>query len=296
MKPLGAQEVAWAAQLACLYEAGAEKPGNVHPHASFGDTSYADFVASAVAIGPAFAAAADATVGRTVLEAVTATRLLVRTNTNLGIVLLLAPLARAVAAAGGGEALRSAAGRVLDDLTVADAGAAYEAIRRAAPAGMGEVAAHGVDEPQPDLTLRAAMELARERDAVAREYCSAYAVTFELGYPVLAESWAAGRRLSDAIVTTFLRILAEVPDTLIARKHGPALAADLSRRAARALAAGGCDTEAGRLEVARLDAELRDPGHGRNPGTTADLVCAALFVFLTEGGMIAQVPALSARW
>ncbi len=296
MRPLSGAELAWAAQLACLYEAGAEKPGNVSPAAGFADTRYEDFVASAVAIGPAFAAAGEATVGQTVLRAVTDTRRLVTTNTNLGIVLLLAPLAKAAAAPGDGDGLRPAVAGVLHGLTVADARDAYEAIRRAAPAGMGRVAEHDVGEVAPDITLRAAMELARERDAVAAEYVRDYAVIFELGLETLARCWEQGERLSDAIVTAFLTILAEVPDTLIARKHGTALAADMSRRASQVLATMDLGTPRWREEVRRFDGELRDPDHRRNPGTTADLVCASLFAFLAGRDMIDQVPALTARW
>lgn len=296
MRPLPGSEVAWAAQLACLYESGAGKPGNVTPAAAFADTRYEDFVASAVAIGAAFAAAGEATVGQTVLRAVTDTRRLVTTNTNLGVVLLLAPLARAAANPDDAAGLRPAVARVLRSLTVADTRDAYEAIRRARPAGMGRVPEHDVSEAAPAVSLRTAMEQAREWDTVAAEYATDYAVTFELGLATLARAWEQGERFSDAIVTSFLTILAEVPDTLIARKHGQALAADVSRRSAEVLGSGGCGTVRGRREIARFDAELRDPAHGRNPGTTADLVCASLFAFLAGAGMIDHVTALSARW
>jgi triphosphoribosyl-dephospho-CoA synthase len=296
VRPLDAWEIAWAAQLACLYEVGAPKPGNVSPGKAFADATYEDFVASALAIGPSFAAAGVAGVGETIRAAIADTRRLAGTNTNLGIVLLLAPLARAAATVGDGEDLRTAAARVLDGLTVDDARHAYAAIRMAGPAGLGAVDAHGVHEPRPVVTLREAMELARHRDAVAHEYCSAYSATFEIGYEALRAGWAAGGRLSDAIVMTFLRVLAEVPDTLISRKHGATEAEGVSRRAAQVLAAGGCETTAGRREVARLDAELRGSAHGLNPGATADLVCATLFVFLVKDRMIARVPELSARW
>jgi len=296
MRPLGGEELAWAAQLACLYEAGAEKPGNVTPGARFAGTGYQDFVASAVAVGPAFAAAPETTVGETVLRAVTATRRLVSTNTNLGIVLLTAPLAKAAAQVGDGEGLRPAVARVLRDLTVADAADAYEAIRRAVPGGLGRAPEHDVAEAAPQVTLRAAMEAARKRDAVAREYATDFAITFTLGAPVLRRSWDRGLTLSGGIVCAFLEILAEVPDTLVARKLGTAAAEEVSRRAAQTLAAGGPATPRGRQAVARLDAELRDPAHARNPGTTADLVCASLFVFLTEGGMLDRVSELGARW
>jgi triphosphoribosyl-dephospho-CoA synthase len=97
-------------------------------------------------------------------------------------------------------------------------------------------------------------------------------------------------------VQTFLTVLSEVPDTLIARKGGRAAADVVSRRAGEVLAAGGCLSSRGREEVAAFDRELRDESHRMNPGTTADLVTSSLFVFLTHGGMLESVPGFAARW
>lgn len=296
MKRLSKDELAWAAQLACLFEVSAEKPGNVSLRAASGDARFQDFVASAVAIGPTFREAEQRTVGETVLAAVTATRRLVHTNTNLGMILLLAPLAKAAAAGCAGDALHASVADVLRGLTVADARLAYEAIRTASPAGLGKVEHHSVNADDVNVTLREAMSVARAWDSIAREYATDFQITFGLGYPTLRRLWDEGLGLADAIVTTFLTVLAEVPDTLIARKVGQALAEQVSRRAQRVLTSGGCRSAQGRAEVQRFDDELRVAAHDLNPGTTADLVCASLFVFLTEGDMLANVPALTARW
>ncbi|MEI6450113.1 MAG: triphosphoribosyl-dephospho-CoA synthase [Actinomycetes bacterium] len=307
MERLTGVEIAWAAQLACLFEVSVEKPGNVSPRVGFADARFEDFAASAVAIGPAMGDAGLAGVGETIARAAAATRRLVATNTNLGMILLLAPLAKAAArlGAGGdpraaphdaGGDLRAALHDVLEGLTVQDARLAYAAIRAAAPAGMGEVERHDVGEDAVTVTLRAAMDAARERDSIAREYVTDFAITFTLGAATLQRCWQDGAAFSDAVVTAFLTILAAVPDTLIARKNGLRAAEDVSRRAARVLAAGGRFSEQGRARLAELAGELGDEAHALNPGTTADLVAAALFVFLTEGEMLADVPALTARW
>src|SRR5262245_56682307 len=122
------------AQLACIWEATARKPGNVHRDRDIGDLSYLDFLVSAAAIAPVMETACGRPVGQTILEAVQATRRVTYTNSNLGIVLLLAPLA----AVPPQENLRAGVTRVLNGLTVADAQAAYEAIRLAKPSGMGQ--------------------------------------------------------------------------------------------------------------------------------------------------------------
>ncbi len=296
MDRLTGDEVAWAAQLACLFEASVEKPGNVSPRTAFADVRFEDFAVSAGAIGPAMRDAASATVGETIARAIADTRRLVATNTNLGMVLLLAPLARAAGGAAARGGLRLALRRVLDDLTVDDARLAYAAIRAAAPAGMGTVASHDVGAGEVTVSLLEAMDAARERDSVAREYVTGYEITFGLGAQTLRRLWDEGAGFSDAVVTAFLTILSEAPDTLIARKNGAETAASVSRRAGRVLAAGGCLGEGGSARLSELARELGDAGHRLNPGTTADLVAASLFVFLTEGGMLADVPALTARW
>ncbi len=274
-------EVAAAAQLACLLEVSAPKPGNVSPDRHFHDTRYEDFLASAVAIGPALLDAGSHRVGAIVRRAVEDTRRWTTSNTNLGIVLLLAPLAKAAQLSGG--TLRERLSRVLEGTTVLDAEEVYAAIRRAHPGGLGEAAAEDVSNP-PSVSLRDAMRLAADRDAIAREYVTDFALTFEVGVPALRA--ALDERLSwgDASVDAYLRLLDATPDTHIGRKLGAKEAEAVSVRAREVLKAGGTRTTAGRAALAQLDAELRDPRNRRNPGATADLTCAAIFVVILEGG------------
>jgi triphosphoribosyl-dephospho-CoA synthase len=273
------EDIAAAGQLACLLEVSAPKPGNVSPALHFHDTRYEDFLASAVAIGPALTAAGTQPLGATIRAAVEATARWTRSNTNLGIVLLLAPLARAAAREGGD--LRSRLARVLDETTVADAEEVYSAIRLARPGGLGHAAAEDV-AVAPSVTLRAAMGLAADRDAVAREYVTDFAVTFEIGVPALKVARGDGLHWTDAAVETYLRLLGVQPDTHIARKLGLPVAEAVSRRAREIQAAGGVRSPGGREALSAFDAELRDATNSRNPGTTADLTCAALFVVIIE--------------
>ncbi len=272
-------DVAAAGQLACLLEVSAPKPGNVSPGRHFHDTRFEDFLASAVAIGPALAGAGDDGLGATVLAAVDATGRWTRSNTNLGIILLLAPLARA--ALKGGASLQEAVRETLAGTTVADAAQVYAAIRRARPGGLGAAAAEDV-AAAPTVTLREAMALAAERDSVAREYATGFDITFGIGAPALRSARESGLDWSDAVVETYLRLLAAVPDTHIARKLGREAAERVSRRARDIAQVGGVRTEEGRRALAAFDVELRDPANSRNPGTTADLSCAALFVVILE--------------
>jgi triphosphoribosyl-dephospho-CoA synthase len=274
-------EVAAAGQLACLLEVSAPKPGNVSPGRHFHDTRYEDFLASAVAIGPALAAAGENPLGTTIRRAVEATLQWTRSNTNLGIVLLLAPLARAALREGAG--LRERLRTVLAETTVTDAGEVYAAIRRARPGGLGEAKAEDV-AGAPTVSLRDAMSLAAERDAIAREYVTDFTLTFETGVPAVLAARREGLAWSDTVVEAYLALLDATPDTHIARKLGAAEAAAISLQAREVRAAGGTRSPEGRRALGVLDAELRDPRNRRNPGTTADLTCAALFVVILEEG------------
>ena len=282
-------EVAAAGQLACLLEVSAPKPGNVSPERHFHDTRYEDFLASAVAIGPALSEAGQKPLGHTIRCAIEDTRRWTKSNTNLGIVLLLAPLAQAALASeepapsGPREVLRERLARALRRTTVDDAVQVYAAIRHARPGGLGEAAEEDVSEA-PSVTLREAMGLAAGRDAIAREYVTDFALTFEIGVPAVRAARAAGLAWTDAAVDAYLRLLDAAADTHIARKLGPSVAESVSQRAREVLKAGGTQSPEGRKALAALDAELRDPQNRRNPGTTADLTCAAIFIVILEGG------------
>jgi triphosphoribosyl-dephospho-CoA synthase len=270
--------VGQCATLACILEATAPKVGNVHRGADFEDLKYLDFLASGVAIGPVFDAAPGRGIGRTVLDAITATRGVVTTNTNLGIVLLLAPLA----AVPREIRLSPAAVRdVLAGLTADDSRLVYAAIREAAPGGLGRADEMDVAGDAP-ADLLAAMRAAASRDLVARQYAEDFWIVLGDVLPWLVARLASGWSLTDTIIHTHLTLLARHPDSLIARKCGSETARKASAMAGKVLDAGRPGEEAYYDALSDLDFWLRADGHRRNPGTTADLVAAALFAGLRD--------------
>ncbi len=146
---------------------------------------------------------------------------------------------------------------------------------------MGRVPQADIRE-EPSITLLEAMALAQERDSVAREYVTDFAITFEIGLPVLNKARLQCPSFSDAIVQTFLTILSRVPDTLIVRKRGYETAQQISQKASEVLSKGGILTPDGRAALDEMDRKLRDLAHTLNPGTTADLTAAAIFLALVE--------------
>jgi triphosphoribosyl-dephospho-CoA synthase len=269
------------AALACLLEASAPKPGNVHPAVAFADMAFTDFLISAVAIAPAMEQAARTSLGKTVLAAVRATRAAVGKNTNLGTVLLLAPLAMATP----DEPLREGVARVLAHLTSEDAGDVYAAIRLAQPGGLGTVQEHDV-QAAPPADLLVAMRLAADRDLVARQYVNNFAEVFEVVAPALREGRQRGSTWNDTIVAAQLTVMSRIPDSLIARKCGTEVARESAKRAAEVLYSGDRSQANYQANYQRalieFDAWLRADGHRRNPGTTADLLAAGLFVVLAD--------------
>ena len=287
-----------AAQLACIWEATARKPGNVHRYRDFDDMNYLDFITSAAALAPAIAVAPHYLVGATVCDAVRRTRSVCRRNTNLGIALLLAPLAKAPA----GPDYRAEVRRVLDEMDRSeifeddevrfpDAGFVFCAIAVANPGGLGEVAEQDV-RGAPTASLLDCMALAQERDLIARQYVNGFAEVFDDVAPAIRAGVERCGGLEEGIIDAHLRTMAKHPDSLIARKLGVEAARESAARAEAVIAAGWPHGESGREAIRELDDWLRGDGNRRNPGTTADLIAAGLFVLLRTG----QLRADEVRW
>lgn len=294
-------DVAAIAQLACLLEVSAPKPGNVGPGQHFADVRYEDFLASAAAIGTPLRGAGERPLGLTIRLACEATSRWTRSNTNLGIVLLLAPLARAafVASSSGAtrtlntsdvrprpgpshlsrDTLRSKLIEALGATTVEDARNVYAGIRLAAPGGLGHAEQQDVSS-EPTVSLLDAMRLAADRDDIAREYATNFDTTFAIGAPAVDAARRDGLSWDAAVVEAFLTILSARRDTHIIRRGGVALAEEVSRRAGAVIAAGGVRSSAGRDALREMDEGLRGDDNLANPGTSADLTAAAIFVAL----------------
>ncbi len=286
-----------AAALACSLEASAPKVGNVHPQANFSDMYFVDFLASAMAIEPIFARAESLGVGELVLQAVKATRESVGLNTNLGTLILLAPLAKAAATSehscvpipDGTEgttkpkishtSLLTNLRCMLEELTPLDAELLYQAIRLANPGGLGEQPHNDVAQPPPS-DLLAAMAQVSHFDAVARQYGNCFEDILARIAPAIVEQLAAGLDILQAIAHAQIMWLAREPDGLIVRKAGLKLAQQVQQLAQVYAATESSSQIRTAAAKSELDSFLRADSKHRNPGTTADLIAAALFVVL----------------
>jgi triphosphoribosyl-dephospho-CoA synthase len=278
-------EIERCVRTACFWEATARKAGNVHPFAEFDDLTYADFVRSGETIAPVLEAYRDRPLGITILEAIRATRTVVNTNTNLGIVLLLAPLSKVDL----DSRSRLSVSDLLNSTTVTDAKHVYKAIRLAFPGGMGRVEKQDVAD-EPTQTLKEVMTLASDRDMIARQYANGFVEILNEGVPALLDALQRFQNTEGAILTCQIRLLAQYPDSLVVRKCGLAEAQGVQSLARAIESRGGLATADGLRSFKELDRWLRAEGHSRNPGTTADLVTACLFVALREHRMNVETP------
>lgn len=275
------QQISKWVRMACLMEVMSPKPGNVSPGLESGNASVADFLRSADAIAPEIALADSRPIGETILKAVEATRAVVSHNTNLGIILLLAPMAAVPAE----TSLFDGVSLILNRTTVTDSRHIYEAIRMAQPAGLGEVADQDLAS-EPTVPLLDCMRLAADHDMIAAQYANGFADVLNSGLEWLRQALKIAEPQQTQIAWLAIRLMAEFGDSLIARKCGVEMSETVCRKAHDVLSSGW-PTKAGSDDLyADFDRFLRDDGNRRNPGTTADLVAAILFAALRDGWLI----------
>lgn len=267
---------------ACLVEVLSRKPGNVMPGSEFTDATVNDFVVSAKVSAPILATVAQIGVGRAIFEAVDATNKAVGHNTNLGILLLLAPLA----AVPESQSLAEGISSVLSGLTTGDAEWSYKAIRLAGPGGLGDAETEDVQE-SPTQSLQECMRLAADRDLIAAQYSNNYEEVLGDGATWLIES-ATVVSESDRMTWLALMLLSHFGDSLIARKCGQLTSEDVKNRAHAVLEAGWPHRESGRQAYVQFDDYLRSDGNRLNPGTTADMIAAIVFCGLRSGTYAAE--------
>lgn len=297
-------------ELAILLESSAHKPGNVSIVTDFESTHYEHFLASAVAAAPSFERAAnlgiavsegkiaerEVGVGHVIKECVENINAWQHGgNTLLGTVILLSPMAVAAGISLKNKSLNLTSLRnnlktIVESTTPEDAINLYSAIEIANPGGLGKAPDLDVNDPaskkkilDEQISLYQVFKIAEKYDSICSEWTNNYHVTFDIAYPSLNRQLKSNTDPSWAVIQTFLEVLAKIPDTFIARKVGIDKARDVSVEATEILKLGGVHTLGGRKRLNDFDQKLRCSGNLLNPGTTADLIAAALAVCVLDG-------------
>lgn len=298
------QGIALCAQMSCVLEVACPKPGNVNRYFDFSDTTLEHYLASAVAIGETLRNAAEAGfnhafkgrysdigIGKLIHETVSESqRWHSGGNTNLGIAALLVPLCASYGAAvrvapePGDDLVRDVFHSIMSDTTPQDAVDFYKAVREAKPGGLGRHPYLDVNDPRSDeeiidrnIGLFQVLKIS-SHDSIARELIDKMRITFEIGSPTILREYNKSGSLRRGILHGYMKILSEVPDSLIVRKKGLQAAKEVSREAERLLKH--------RLPSEGLrafDEMLRSKNNALNPGTTADLTVSSLMVSLVKG-------------
>jgi triphosphoribosyl-dephospho-CoA synthase len=294
--------------LASLLEVSAyPKPGNVHRTRDSEDTFFEHFLAGSIATTPAIRDLAtraykvndshygEIFLGEAILRSVQEMMKWQNGgNVNLGIILLHAPIA---AAAGAKykksgvetELLRNKIGEIIRNSQPEDSIKIYQAIRLAMPVRvLGTVQEMDVTDVstnekiiEDNIAPLEVFELCSERDDICSEWVSNFEITFTEGYSYLSNLLNDGLKINEAVIKTFLYILSKHPDSLIIRKSGEKEAKRISRKAEKLLKIS--DKGEFFTEIWKMDEELWRSKGQLNPGTTADLVSAAIFVLLLRG-------------
>jgi triphosphoribosyl-dephospho-CoA synthase len=306
-----AQYISRCLQLAILLEVSADKPGNVNFVIGFEGTRAEHFLASAIAAGPSFELAATRgievsekrlDVGKVGLGELI--RFGIKDisqwqkggNTLLGTIMLFEPLAAAAGMTPMADGFKLDFGVLRHNLdlvvratTAQDSVALYEAIDIANPSGLNGAPTLSVKDPaskqrliKENVTLFRVFDIAKGYDDICSEWVRNYPITFGLAYPYLLKQLKV-KNLNAAIIDTFLKVLAEYPDTFISRKVGLERSRDVSLGARKILDAGGAQTSEGKKALAAFDRKLRKGGNDYNPGTTADITAAALALATLSG-------------
>jgi triphosphoribosyl-dephospho-CoA synthase len=309
--PTRHDEIAAALELALLLEVSAyPKPGNVHRTRDFENTRFEHFLASSAALVPHFRLAAlrgsriaagsihsgELMIGERIGRAVESCSEWQRGgNTSLGAILLLIPISYAAGMVPSRKALKAQEIRknlriVARGTNKVDAVNAYRAILHASPGGMGKVPELDINDKdsltrirKQNISLFDIFRMSSGYDTISSEWVRGFPVTFEVGLPFLVRELHATRDINTSVVDTYLRILSQVPDTLVARKLGIGRAREVSLMAKRVLKVGGMKTSRGRKEAGRMDKSLQRIDHRCNPGTTADLTASTLSILLLSG-------------
>jgi len=307
-----AKHISKCLELGILLEVSADKPGNVNLVVGFEGTRHEHFLASAVAAASSFELAAkkgiavsrgeihlgDVEVGRIIRDCVAEVNAWQHGgNTLLGTIILLSPMAVAAGMASTKEngsfeilKIRENLKLVVESTTPGDAVNVYEAIKIANPSGLGKAPDLDVNNPdsverivKESVSLYQVFKIALSYDNVCSEWVNNYPITFDVAYPLLIKQIKETENLNTAIIHTFLKILAEYPDTFIARKVGLEKAREVSSMAKEILELGGLATSNGKESLHKFDLNLRRSGNHLNPGTTADIITAALALCVLSG-------------
>ena len=276
-----------ASQIACCLEVSSFKPGNVHRNREYDDIKYHHFISSGIAFGNIIYEVSqdNKDIGKYIKLAVIESKKWSPTNANLGIIMLHMPIGMSSGKIDefNENVLKKEIIFTTKNTTVNDAINVYDAI---------EIAMPNINPPKegPDaqkndakqelieknLTLYDVFKISSTWDSISKEWAEGFNISFK-GYKLLNEYYEEYNNINLATTKTFLSILSEHPDTLIARKKDLDTSKMVSEMAKDIL-----DNGFKKEDIEEFDKFLSKEGNKLNPGTTGDLVASSLMIFLLD--------------
>lgn len=265
---------------ACAIDVEAFKPGNVSVYNDGHNMRVADFILSAQAsagpiTNPHFS------LGQKIYYAVKSTQAAVGCNTNLGILLLCAPVCQAVYQQKCGQNLHTALVQVLSDTTQNDAQWVFKAITLAAPAGLGQSSTQDVSKT-PTVTLTEAMQLAHKKDRIARQYMTGYKDIFDFAVLRYNNYYARHGDFIWSVVSVYTGLLSKFPDSHIERKYGNKYSKWVLEKMMVVDNALMNTHQPEQLIPMLHEVDRQFKAKRINPGTTADLTVATVLIILMD--------------
>ena len=260
-----------------ICDVNALKPGNVGRHGAGHGMDCADFIKSAQVVTPILCNQRLG-LGKRILSSVEATLGAVHCNTNLGMVLLIAPIIRVFEQLVSPGDFQDMIKPTLMSLEQQEAQDIFAAIRLANPGGLGKVDKYDVNSPL-DIDIYSAMDAAKERDLIALQYANGYREIVNLGIKCLQNYHNRWNSVEWSVVACYLMYMASFPDSHIRRKHGIEIAEQVRKKTIPVWKRFADYDNPGdaRGVLAMFDKELKESEI--NPGTCADLTVASLLLY-----------------
>ena len=275
-----------ASQIACCFEVGSFKPGNVHKNRDYDDIKYHHFISSGIAFGDVIhqACLEKNNIGNFIKKGVIESKKWSPTNANLGIIMLHMPIAIAASNLDkfSESALKKETEKIIKNTTVQDAIDAYDAIEIAlafvnAPENGPDLKSKDAKDEliEKNLTLYDVFKISSTWDSISNEWTENFKISYK-GHNLINEYYEEYNNINIAVTKTFINLLSNYPDTLIARKKGIEEAKMVSEKAKEVL------NNFNEKSVLEFDKFLSKDGNKLNPGTTADLIASSLLIFLLD--------------
>ncbi|MBA2846017.1 triphosphoribosyl-dephospho-CoA synthase [Methanococcus maripaludis] len=275
-----------ASQIACCFEVGSFKPGNVHKNRDYDDIKYHHFISSGIAFGDVIhqACLEKNNIGNFIKKGVIESKKWSPTNANLGIIMLHMPIAIAASNLDkfSESALKKETEKIIKNTTVQDAIDVYGAIEIAlafvnAPENGPDLKSKDAKDEliEKNLTLYDVFKISSTWDSISNEWTENFKISYK-GYNLIKEYYEKYNNINIAVTKTFINLLSNYPDTLIARKKGIDVSKMVSEKAKEVL------NNFNEESVLEFDKFLSKEGNKLNPGTTADLIASSLLIFLLD--------------